>query len=208
MSQKVPKVDYSKGLIYKLCCKDATIEDIYIGSTTNFTKRKHKHKYDCYNLNKIKTYNRILYKCIRENGGFENWDMILIEFYSCNNKKELEAKERKYIEELKPTLNFTIPTRTKEEWYQHNKYTIIERQKHYYENNKDKKKQYHKEYQLNHKEKLDKYKKEYYDTNKTIISEKSKIKIECNFCKSLVCKKTLKRHQTSLKCLKFQKLYN
>ena len=35
MEQKVSKVDYSKSVIYKLCCKDPTITDIYIGSTTN-----------------------------------------------------------------------------------------------------------------------------------------------------------------------------
>ncbi len=29
------EIDYSKGLIYKLCCKDPTITDVYIGSTTS-----------------------------------------------------------------------------------------------------------------------------------------------------------------------------
>ena len=32
--------DYSKCFIYKLCCRDASIEEIYIGSTCNLTRRK------------------------------------------------------------------------------------------------------------------------------------------------------------------------
>ena len=36
--------DYSKCCVYKLCCKDPEIEQFYIGSTTNATKRKCDHK--------------------------------------------------------------------------------------------------------------------------------------------------------------------
>ena len=35
MSQIVPKVDYSKSLIYKIVCNDTNIKNIYIGSSTN-----------------------------------------------------------------------------------------------------------------------------------------------------------------------------
>ena len=35
---------YQKGLIYKLCCKDLNIKDIYVGSTCNFARRKCQHK--------------------------------------------------------------------------------------------------------------------------------------------------------------------
>ena len=63
--------NYENGLIYKLCCKDANITDIYVGSTTNFKQRKKEHKADCHNENN-KNYNRPVYKFIRENGG--NWE--------------------------------------------------------------------------------------------------------------------------------------
>ena len=51
----MPKVeiDYSKTIIYKLCCKDINITDIYVGHTTNFIKRKNEHKSDCNNPNNV-----------------------------------------------------------------------------------------------------------------------------------------------------------
>ena len=64
---KVP-MDYSKSVIYKICCRDKSITDVYIGSTTNFIKRKTLHKYNCTN-EKSKGYNRYVYGFIRENCG-------------------------------------------------------------------------------------------------------------------------------------------
>ena len=108
-------VNYNKGIIYKLCCKDPEITDIYIGSTTDFTKRKWKHKSQCKNpeLN--------VHNFIRENGNWDNWDMIQVEAYKAENKRDLESRERHWIETLKSTLNKNIPTRTHEEYYQNNK---------------------------------------------------------------------------------------
>jgi hypothetical protein len=62
-------VNYSKGNIYKLCCNDSIIKDIYVGSATNFSRRKSGHKSYCNNPNNIK-YNYHVYKFIRENGGW------------------------------------------------------------------------------------------------------------------------------------------
>lgn len=42
--------------------------------------------------------------------------MIMLEEFSCENKRQLEKKEREWIEKLKPTLNILIPTRTLEEF--------------------------------------------------------------------------------------------
>tara|TARA_R110001592_G_C12875387_1_gene724171 strand:- start:43 stop:615 length:573 start_codon:yes stop_codon:yes gene_type:complete len=184
MSGYVRKTDYSKGLIYKLCCKDPTIEDIYIGSTTNFRNRKSTHKSMC-NNSYYSDYNNKVYKFIRENGGFENWDMILIQYYSCNGKRQLEAKEREYIEILKSTLNTNIPTRTKKEYNQDTKINRLE----WVNNNNDK---------------IKNNRKNYYENNKEKLKEKSKVKIECEYCKCIITKRQLKRHQQSLKCKKFQ----
>jgi len=104
--------DYSKAVIYKLCCKDINISDIYVGSTCNFTNRKYEHKTSCKNRNN-KKHNIPVYQYIRSNGGFDNWDMILVEQYSCDSKRELEKRERFYIETLGATLNKIIPTRSK-----------------------------------------------------------------------------------------------
>jgi len=131
-------VNYNNSCIYKLCCKDTNIKDIYIGSTTGFRKRKWNHKSTCNNPND-KHHNYNVYKCIRENGGFENWDMILIENINVNTKLELLKQERKYIELLKPSLNMIIPSRTdkeqKKNYYIENKDYIDKRNmNHYYKN--------------------------------------------------------------------------
>ena len=140
--------NYQNGLIYKLCCKDTDITDIYIGSTTSFRHRKKQHKSDC-NNEKRHAYNYDVYKFIRENGGWENWDMILIEYYKCDTKLELEKREREVIENLKPSLNQFIPTRT------------------------------NKEYKEEYKEQYKEYYKNYYEKNKEYFKEKAKEKITC-----------------------------
>ena len=95
---------YSNSCIYKLCCKDTSITDIYIGSTTNFRNRKHQHKSRCTNINSIE-YTQSKYMFIRDTGGWDNWDMILIEYVNCNTKLELHKKEREFMELLKPIMN-------------------------------------------------------------------------------------------------------
>ena len=65
------EIDYSRMIIYKLVCNDLNILDCYVGSTTDFSKRKYGHKSACNNC-KIKNYNLKVYKIIRENGGWDN----------------------------------------------------------------------------------------------------------------------------------------
>jgi hypothetical protein len=48
--------------------------------------------------------------------GWENVSIVLIEAYPCDNKMEMERRERYWIELLKPSLNTVIPTRTREEY--------------------------------------------------------------------------------------------
>ena len=183
--------DYSKTVIYKLCCKDTNITDIYIGSTCNFTRRKSQHKHRCLNSNS-NIYHFNVYEFIRENGNWENWDMIMLEEFSCENKRQKERKEREWIENLKPKLNTRKPTRTKKEYYQDNKTVYIQKAKEYYQDNKEKVKEYieanrekiklnHKEWYQANKEKAKEYyqankekAKEYYQTNKEKIKEKRK----------------------------------
>ena len=109
---------YENSYIYKLCCKDTDIKEIYIGSTKSFASRKAEHKYCC------KTEKSKSYQFIRDNGNFENWSMILINEVNCKNKLELLKIEREYIEELKPQLNIEIPLRTINERQKLEKYKI------------------------------------------------------------------------------------
>ena len=95
---------YSNTIIYKICCKNKTIKDLYIGHTTNFLQRKKQHK-NCLKKNR----NSKLYNFIRENGGWENWEMIEIAKYNCKDVKDARVKELEYFMKMNPSLNSCIP---------------------------------------------------------------------------------------------------
>ena len=77
------------------------------GSTCNpLHKRKCQHKKDS-----KKGTERPVYRHLNAIG-WDNVEIILVESFPCNSKAELEARERYWIETLKPTLNKAIPTRT------------------------------------------------------------------------------------------------
>ena len=111
---RVP-IDYSKSIIYKICCNDTSITDCYIGSTTDLYRRKASHKSTCNNTTN-KSYNMNVYKFIREYGEWSNWSIVVIEEYNAQNKNDLHSRERYWMEQLKATLNKSIPTRTQQEY--------------------------------------------------------------------------------------------
>jgi hypothetical protein len=123
------EMDYSKTIIYKIVCNDLNITKLYVGHTTNFIQRKWKHKNNCTN-NNSKCYNYKIYQFIRANGGWDNWSMIEIEKFSCNDINEATARERHWYEQLNAILNTQIPSRTKKEfdkeYYETNKPKILE----------------------------------------------------------------------------------
>jgi len=167
-------VNYQNSIIYKICCKDVNIKEIYVGSTANQLRiRKSKHKYCCNNEND-NNYNLYVYQFIRQNGGFDNWDVVIVQNVKCENKQELHKKERFYIEELGAELNKQVPSRSLEEWKQDNKETILEKNKEYYENNKEKIAEINKQYREDNKNKIVEKQKEWYKDNKDKILEKVK----------------------------------
>ena len=106
-------INYSNTIIYKIICNDKTINDVYVGHTTNFTKRKYLHKSACANLdNKLK-----IYDIIRQNGDWDNWDMVEIAIYNCKDKTEARIKEQQHYEELKSTLNSCPPCVDKKKYF-------------------------------------------------------------------------------------------
>ena len=102
----MPKVeiDYSNTIIYKIICKDPLITDAYVGHTTNFVQRKYAHKQACNNIKSL-CYNLKLYKTIRENGNWCNWEMTIVNFYNCKDHLEARQKEQEYFISLNATLN-------------------------------------------------------------------------------------------------------
>ena len=190
-------IDYTNTHFYKIVCKDLNIKDCYVGHTTDFTKRKSQHKHLCYAEND-KRYSIYLYEFIRENGGWDNWDMVEIEKKCCQDSLEAKAVERDLIEKHKAGLNRIKPYITTEEkteynkqWKQHNKEHLQEYMKNYKEQHTEELKQYSENYRqekqdilrekgrLNYQNKKEQY-KQYREDNKDILHERSKNHYEKN----------------------------
>ena len=185
---------YENSVIYKLVHKnDQDNENIYVGSTTNFRGRKVKHREKYYDKN-AKEYNYKVYQFIRENGGWDEWEMVAVETYPCESKKELEIRERFHIETLKSKLNQIIPTRTHKEWREDNKEHIKEKKKKEYEDNKEHiKERSLKNYYAKHEENKEKN-KQYRENNREKLLEHHKEKVSCE-CGCILTKTHLNRHR-------------
>ena len=116
---RVP-IDYSKTIIYRIVCKDPTIKDCYVGSTTSFKSRKSDHKGRCNDLTNIQS-NYKVYQFIRDKGGWDNWNMVEVEKYNAIDKLESDKRERYWLEFYQATLNTQVPSRTMDEWVENNK---------------------------------------------------------------------------------------
>lgn len=136
-------VNYGNGKIYKITGSNL----IYYGSTTQpLNKRKDTHK-SLY-LNRRNCISKI----IIEKG---NWEIVLVENYSCENKEQLFSRERWWIENNE-CINKIMPITTKEEkkqqiknWHeQHPNYN-----KEWEEAHKEERKQYNIEYKERKNEK-------------------------------------------------------
>jgi hypothetical protein len=158
---------YNNGKIYKII--NNIDDEFYVGSTIQaLHQRKAGHK-----RFSITKPNQTIYQHLN-NVGWDNVDIILIENYLCNSIEELKARERYWIETLKPSLNKIIPLRTIQEWREQNKDKLKEKQKEYREQNKERIAQKKKEYFEKNKEQLTQYLKEYYKQNKEQLAQKKK----------------------------------
>jgi hypothetical protein len=160
-------VDYSQGRIYQIV--NDIDDDVYIGSTCNsLSNRMCQHKV---RMKQSNCENRRLYQHIKEIG-IEHFRIELIEYFPCETKEQLHAREGQLIRQL-GTLNCKIEGRTKNEYNEDNKEDILEKQKQYYEAHKaeilEKQKQY---YEAN-KEALAEKKKQWYEAHKEDILEKN-----------------------------------
>ena len=194
------EIDYSKTIIYKLQHEDNE-ELVYVGHTTEFVKRKNKHKNNCVN-EKSNGYNHKVYQMIRANGGWDCFKMVMIVEYPCANLLEACKKEDECMRELKANMNSFSAVSDREkrlerqkQYYKENKEEIKEQRKkyieankdeikektkQYYEANKEKKKEKAKQYNEAHKEENKEHKKQYYKDNKEEIKERMKQYYEAN----------------------------
>jgi len=209
----IQTIDYSKTIIYKIVCKDVNITDCYVGSTTDFVRRKNQHK------NLTNKSNLYVYEFMRENGNWENWEMIEIEKYNAIDHNEGLKRERYWLEELKATLNKNIPCRLNKEYYEINKESINKKSKEYKKEWEEKHKDIRKEQKKEWKEANPEYNKEYYETNKDqilerikenyqnnreVIQQRRQTKITCE-CGCIIGKQNMLDHKRSQKHAKIMK---
>ena len=100
----INNIDYAETIIYKIQHKENP-ELIYIGHTTNFDSRKYQHQKASNDKNQSSPF----YKRIQDNGGWNNWVMIEIEKFPCNDGNEARSRERYWCETLCATLNDRTP---------------------------------------------------------------------------------------------------
>jgi predicted GIY-YIG superfamily endonuclease len=79
-SRKKNNDKYKNTVIYMISCKNQLVSDVYIGHTTDFDKRKSSH------MNESSVNHRKVYEFIRNNGGWINWNMTVLEEYTCKTR--------------------------------------------------------------------------------------------------------------------------
>ena len=182
---------YQRAKIYKIV--DNTNDNVYIGSTCEPTLArrlaKHRGNYNFYMNGKgfYVTSFKIL-----EN---DNYDIILIENYPCNNKDELHARERYHIESNN-CVNKNIPNRKIKEYNENNKEQIRANCKIYYENNTDKLLEKQKIHYENNKDQILEKRKVYYDTNKEKIKARQSAQYNCK-CGKCISVSNKSNHEKS-----------
>jgi len=159
------KYDY---FIYKLYNPDC--DYVYVGSTRNMTQRKKNHKSNCNNVNGEK-YNLKVYKTIRDNDGFENWFMVILEVMPDVTKMTAEMQEDTYRMQLNATMNSMRATRGLMTLQEYHKQRYIDNKEHYQE--------YSKQRYIDNREYCNEYQKQYYQNNIERISAKQTQKTDC-----------------------------
>jgi hypothetical protein len=200
-------IDYSKTIIYKLVHKDDYDNaNIYIGNTTDFRKRKNSHNKSC-NNEKDKGYNDKKYQYIRENGGWDCFNLIEIEKYPCNDGNEARAREEYWRSHFNAQLNMVRPYITEEQkkeykkkYTEQHKHILTEYKKEHYKQHKNEILEYRKKYYKQHKDEISEQTKKYREQHKEKISEQKKEKISCE-CGCIIRKDTLTQHRKSQKHL-------
>jgi len=123
--------DFSNSVIYHIRHMESK-EVVYVGSTTKFPQRKAVHKYNC-NNEEGKDFTSPIYCHIRDNGGFNCFEVIPIKSLKLEKKTELLIAEQEEMDKHQTLVNGRKAHMTIEE-------------------HKEDKKQYKKQHYQEHKE--------------------------------------------------------
>ena len=132
-------VKYENGKIYKII--DNTTDNIYIGSTCEKLCRrlqKHKSSYNCYLNPNVKQGYMRSFDILKNN----DYKIILIEDYPCENKEQLLSREQYYIDTLN-CINHNNPIHNNKEysrkWRNNNRDHCNHKSREWTKKNRDKK---------------------------------------------------------------------
>jgi hypothetical protein len=159
-------IDYSNCVMYQIKCNDPEVDHVYVGHTTDFTKRKYQHK------SNSKSCDLKLYQTIRENGGWDNFKMLQVEPFPCDNRREAQAREDQLMTELKANMNQYRACRTIQQYKEANKERIAEQRKQHYQENKERINEQKKQCREANKERINEQNKQYWEANKQQINER------------------------------------
>ena len=182
--------NYANGKIYKIV--DNTSDMVYVGSTCEPTLARrlagHVGNYKLYLKGNNKQRYITSFKIIAN----DDYDIILIENFSCNNKDELHARERHWTNRIdcvnkvknqglyKEIGQTVYRQQYNKEYCEKNKEPLQEIHHMYYEANKEVIQEKHMKYCQEHKEEIAQYKKQYAKDNKEYLKQQNKQHYEAN----------------------------
>jgi len=168
--------------IYKITKKDAFNDDmVYIGSTIDPDHRWETHK-SKHNNPKIKCYNNKLYTYMRDNGGFYNFKMEIID--------EIEIPLMKCVERDNYENKIII------EYDGYNKLNTIRVGTNWKKNWKELR-----ALDDTYKNKANISTKKWAEANREQINAKKREKIPCNVCGPLIGRSGMARHKKRFNCI-------
>jgi len=176
--------------MYKIIPKKSDLSYCYIGHTNNFLERKRQHIKCSTDINDPK-HHHLVYQTIYKNGGWDEWEMIEIEKYSCSTKLEARMREQQLIIQYNANINtlrafITEDERKKKKQEITKKYKaehvelIKEQQQQYKQEHKEVIKEQMRKYRQEHKAEIYEKKKQYMEANKEHLQAKKKAWTEAN----------------------------
>ena len=84
----INKIDYSKTQIIMIVCKEPDLEKRYFLEISTGLKNKIINMKKASKSESNRNYNLPMYKYIRENGGWKNFNIVILEDYNCESKNE------------------------------------------------------------------------------------------------------------------------
>lgn len=94
-----------KYMIYEISCNDDAIQQVYIGHTDNFEERMNCHKNNSNNKNAKKIQH--VHVFIKEHGGWNNWNMKIIDTIECEDREDARMREQYWMNQ-KNTLGLNV----------------------------------------------------------------------------------------------------